>query len=296
MKVFLTGGTGFVGREILAQLLDAGHTVRCLVRRGSEEKVTVAKKVEIHRGDATDPESLKGGLAGCDAVVHLVGIIREFPARGVTFERLHVEATRNMVATAQAQGIARYLHMSANGTREGAESPYHRSKWQAEELVRASGLGWTIFRPSVIFGKGGEFIEMLAALVRKLPVVPVIGDGRYRMAPVAVSDVARTFARALEKTEAVGQTFALCGAGAYSYDEILDLIGRALGKNTVPKLHQPLCLIKPVVALLEGFSAFPITRTQLTMLLEGNLCSEERWIKTFDAEPKDFAAEIGRIL
>lgn len=296
MKVFLTGGTGFVGSTILQRLLKAGHRVRCLIRHGSEDKITVAKGVEIHRGDATAPESLKGALAGCDAVIHLVGIIREFPDRGITFERLHVEATANILAAARDQGIRRYLHMSANGTREGAVSPYHRSKWRAEELVRASGLDWTIFRPSVIFGKGGEFLSLLSQLVRRLPVVPVIGDGRYRMAPVAVDDVALAFVRALETPDSLGQTYAMCGSGSYSYDELLDIVGEALGKSRVYKLHQPVFLVKPVIGLLEGVSAFPITRTQLTMLLEGNVCEDAAWRKVFGIDAKDFAAECTRML
>ncbi|NIQ97319.1 MAG: complex I NDUFA9 subunit family protein [Desulfuromonadales bacterium] len=296
MRVFLTGGTGFVGSEILRQLLEAGHTVRCLVRRGSSNKVEAAKGMEIHRGDVTRPESLEGGLQGCDALIHLVGIIREYPGRGVTFKKMHVEATRNVLAAARDQGIRRYVHMSANGTRAGAESSYHRTKWRAEELVRDSQLDWTIFRPSVIFGKDSEFVKMLADLVRKLPVVPVIGDGEYRMAPVAVSDVARAFVEALEAPEASGQAYPLCGPGVYSYNEILELIGEALGKRKVCKIHQPVGLVKPVVGLLENLSFFPLTKAQLTMLLEENICEDDSWRQAFAIEPKDFGKEIGKIL
>ena len=138
-----------------------------------------------------------------------MGIIREVPSRGVTFSRLHFEATRNMVEAANSQGVKRFLQMSANGTRPQAESPYHRTKWQAEEAVRDSELEWTIFRPSLIFGPEDEFVNMLAGLVRKLPLVPVIGNGRYRMTPVAVQDVARSFVAALEKKETVGQALSL---------------------------------------------------------------------------------------
>ena len=195
MKVFVTGGTGFVGNEVLRQLVAAGHAVRALVRPGSEEKLAVRDKVEVHHGDVTEPEGLDEALAGCDAIIHLVGIIREFPSRGITFERLHVEATANVLAAARDQGVSRYLHMSSNGTDPTSTLGYHRTKWQAEEAVRASDLDWTIFRPSLIFGKGGEFVTMLADLIRKMPMVPVIGDGRYRMQPVAVTEVAASFVR-----------------------------------------------------------------------------------------------------
>jgi NADH dehydrogenase len=204
-----------------------------------------------------------------------------------------VQATRNVLQAAAARGIKRYLHMSANGAREEGETGYHRTKWEAEELVRASGLDWTIFRPSLIFGPGGEFVEMLGDLVRQLPIVPVIGDGRYRMQPVAVSQVAETYLKALALPEAIGQSYELGGGESYSYDQILDLVGEALGKAPVLKAHQPLVLVKPMVKLLEHFEKFPLTSDQLTMLLEGNECDQHPWAKAFGIEPQSFAAGIG---
>jgi len=296
MKVFVTGGTGFVGGEILRQLGAAGHEVRCLVRPGSEKKLATREGIETRPGDAADPATLAGALEGCDAVIHLVGIIREFPGRGITFEKLHAEATRNVVAAAQSQGVRRYLQMSANGSREGAATGYHRTKWLAEKAVRASSLDWTIFRPSLVFGAGGEFVNTLAELVRRLPVVPVFGDGRYRIAPVAVEDVARSFALALDKPETIGQTYLCCGPQDYSYDEVLDAIGAAVGKSRVCKVHQPLLLMKPLVALLEGVPRFPITSDQLTMLLEGNVCDPGPWAETFGLSPVSFAEGVKEIL
>jgi NADH dehydrogenase len=296
MRVFLTGGTGFVGSEVLRQLLEAGHAVRCLVRPGSEKKLAGKMGVEIRQGDATEADTLKNVLAGCDAVIHLVGIIREFPARDITFEKLHFEATRNMVAAAEVQGVTRYLQMSANGTRPDADCPYHRTKWRAEESVRKSALSWTIFRPSLIFGPQDAFVNLIAGLMRKLPVMPVIGDGRDRMSPVAVEDVAASFVRALSLPETIGRTFHCCGPGRYSYDEVLDLIGEALGKKSVPKLHHPVGLMKPVVALLEGIPAFPITTSQMTMLLEGNECDPKEWAEAFGITPKPFAEGIWEYL
>jgi NADH dehydrogenase len=293
MKVFVTGGTGFVGREVLRQLLAAGHAVRALVRPGSEGKLAGQEGVELHPGDATEALSLSGALAGCDAVIHLVGIIREFPAKGITFERLHVGATVNLLAAAREQGVHRYLQMSANGTGPAATTGYHRSKWQAEEAVRASGLDWTIFRPSLIFGKGGEFVTMLADLIRKLPLVPVLGDGQYRMQPVAVTDVAQSFVRALQKPATIGQTYHLGGGESYSYDEILDLTGLAIGRGQVAKAHQPLLVVKPMIKLLEHSSHFPITTDQLEMLLQGNVCDTTAWAAAFGIQPTSYAEAIG---
>lgn len=296
MKVFLTGGTGFVGNEVLRQLVAAGHTARCLIRPGSEGRLTVRAGVEVRHGDVIEPETLVGALAGCDAVIHLVGIIREFPGKGVTFKRLHCEATRNMVEAAESQGVKRYLQMSANGTRQNADCPYHQTKWQAEEAVRASGLDWTIFRPSLIFGAGDAFVNMLAEMMRKLPVMPVIGDGQYRMSPVAVEDVAASFVKALALRETIGKTFHCGGPASHSYDQILDRIGAALGKKKVVKLHHPVLLMKPVVALFESIPAFPLTSSQLTMLLEGNECDPAEWAAAFGITPLAFSEGIRRYL
>lgn len=292
MKVFVTGGTGFVGTEVVRQLTEAGHVARLLIRPGSEGRLAEREGVEVHLGDVTDPKSLKKGMAGCHAVIHLVGIIREFPSRGITFEKLHSQATRNLVTAAQEQGARRFLHMSANGTRADAVSPYHKTKWDAEQALRGSTLQWTIFRPSLIFGPGDAFVNMLADLIRRLPMVPVIGDGRYRMSPVAVGDVAAGFVGALTRPETIGQTYHCGGPQAYSYDEILDLIGGALGKEKIFKLHHPVALMRPVVSMLEGISLFPLTSSQMTMLLEGNVCDPEPFAQAFDLKLASLPAGI----
>ncbi|NJC88495.1 MAG: complex I NDUFA9 subunit family protein [Desulfuromonas sp.] len=293
MKVFVTGGTGFVGSEVLRQLVAAGHEVRTLVRPGSEGKLAVLDHVEVRHGDATEPATLAGALAGCDAVIHLIGIIREFPAKGITFERLHVEAPRNVLAAAEAQGVRRCLHMSSNGSGPGGTTGYHRTKWQAEGAVRESGLDWTVFRPSLIFGPGGEFVTMLADLIRKSPVVPVIGDGHYRLQPVAVAQVAESFARALAMPETIGQTYHLGGGASYNYDEILDLTGQAIGHGHVTKAHQPLFVVRPMIKLMEHAPHFPITLEQVEMLLGGNVCDTTAWATAFGIKPVSYAEGVG---
>src|SRR3989442_9553349 len=135
-------------------------------------------------------------MAGCDAVIHLVGTIRERPALAETFERLHVDATLNVLAAASGAGVRRVLHMSALGTRPGARARYHQTKWRAEEAVRSSGLDWTIFRPSIVYGHGDGFVTVLARMVRRLPIVPVIGSGTARLQPVRLPVVAEGLARA----------------------------------------------------------------------------------------------------
>ena len=296
MRVFVTGGTGFVGRETVSRLHAAGHEIRCLVRQGSEHKLPELKGLELAFGDATEIESLYGALDGCAAVVHLIGIIREFPKHGVTFERDHVVATRNILRLAQQSDVSRFLHMSANGAAEFADTGYQTTKWQGEQLVRASGLNWTIFRPSIIFGAESEFIRTMIAIVKNLPMVPVIGSGRYEMQPVAVGQVADSFVRALVLPQTIGQTYHLGGAKPYSYIELLNAVSLALGKGRVKTVCQPLFLMRPAIKLLESFQKFPITSDQLTMLQQGNVCDPSAWADDFDLDPVDFATGISACL
>ena len=296
MIVFLTGGTGFVGRSVLRTLRGEGHHVRCLVRPGSERHLPTRDGVEVVPGDVTVPGVWMKAVEGCDAVIHLVGIIREFPGRGITYERLLVQGTRNVLDAARAGGVSRHLQMSALGTRPGAVSGYHRTKWQAEEAVRGSGLRWTIFRPSIIFGPEDEFVNMLARMIRRLPIVPVIGDGRFRLQPVAVEDVAVGFVRALSLETTVRQTYFVAGPEPYDFNRLLDLIGDALGRPRVRKLHYPIALIRPLVAALQRLPFFPLTSDQLTMLEEENVADPTSFAQTLGIALTSFPDGIRRYL
>jgi NADH dehydrogenase len=292
MKIFLAGGTGFFGGHLRKALLADGHEIRLLThhRRGSTES-----GIEQIEGDVTIIDSFADRVRGCDAVINLVGIIREFPGRGVTFEKLHVEATGNVVRAAVAAGVTRYLQMSALGTRPGATSGYHRSKFAAEEIVRASSLDWTIFRPSLLFGPNDAFVNLLAGYIRNYPAVPIIGTGSYRLQPISADDTARCFRMALEMPETVGRTFELCGVDRFSYTDMLDTIGRVLGRRKVTKIFNPLLLMKLVVPVMQGFSFFPITMDQIQMLVEENIC-DGSWRETFRFEPEHFEAGIAKYL
>jgi NADH dehydrogenase len=294
--VLVTGATGFVGHALLHRLSAAGHVVRCLVRRGSETRLRGLGAIARLEGDILSRESLEEGMAGCDAVIHLVGIIREHRALNVTFERVHTEGTENVLDAAASAGIRRYVHMSALGARPGAASRYHRSKWAAEEAVRASGLEWTIFRPSIIYGPGDGFVTMLASMVRRLPAVPVIGSGRTRLQPIPVEQVAAGFAGALELTETIGQTYEVGGPDAVTMPELLDLIGRAMGRRRVLKMHVPIGAMTPVARVLHPLPGFPVTPDQLLMLREDSTCDPRPFFSTFGLEPVLLAVGLERML
>lgn len=277
MNVLVTGGTGFIGRSVVRRLVAAGHRPRLLVRDvRSEKALALAKelKAELTPGDIHDEESLARAAAGADAVIHLVGIISEVGRN--TFEEAHVGATRRLLAAAKAAGVKRWVQMSALGTRPSAQARYHQTKWAAEELVRSSGLEWTIFRPSIVYGPGDGLVGLFATMSSWSPVLPVIGSGRGLMQPIHVDEVAKAFVSALTTPASVGQTYDLCGDERFSFEEILRLILKTLGRRR-RILHLPMGLARLQAGVMETVfpqilrRASPLTRDQLLMLEEDNV-------------------------
>ena len=337
MRVFLTGATGFVGHYVLRALLDRGHTVRCLVRPdtsldqlgvdadlvadvdSSQESVVQAMRegedstgardsgaaVEVVYGDITELATIQGDMNGCDAVVHLVGIIDENRPQGITFERIHVRGTRTIVEEAKAAGIERFVHMSANGASPDGESAYQTTKWRAEEIVREAGFEVTvIFRPSIIFGDpGGERVEFASRLADTLvgpyPVLPILGDGQYQLQPVHVTTVAAAFAQALDvepppaDDEEDERHLAYCVAGRerVTFDEAVDRIAVGMGKKPKAKLHQPMWLAKTLVNTAGEVGLLPISPAQFKMLIEGNVCDPKAFYSDFEVPEVAFSPE-----
>jgi NADH dehydrogenase len=295
-RVFVTGATGFVGRAVIQALRAEGYAVRCLVRRGSERDLHGLEAIERVEGNVLARETLERGMAGCDTVIHLVGIIREQPATLSTFERIHTQGTVNVLEAAAATGVRRYLHMSALGSRAGARARYHRTKWAAEEAVRASPIPWTIFRPSIIYGRGDEFVSLLAGMIRRYPVVPVIGGGLQRLQPVVREHVAAGFARAIALETTAKQTYDVVGPDPVTMVRLLDLIGEAVGRPRVRKLHVPLGLVRPVARVLHRLPGFPLTPDQLLMLEEDNVGDPQAFHTTFGLRPVPLAAGLPAML
>jgi uncharacterized protein YbjT (DUF2867 family) len=302
MKVLVTGATGFVGREIVRQLRAAGHTIRILARSPLSPRVQEAVsrwQADVHPGDVLEAASLDGALKGMDAVIHLVGIISE--VGNLTFENVHTNGTRNVVAAAQRAGVRRFVHMSALGTRPNAASRYHQTKWAAEELVRHSGLEFTIFRPSLIYGPEGQFINLFARMIRLSPVVPLLGSPRARFQPVPVEMVAAAFVRSLGEPRSVGQTYDLCGPEALMLSEIVDRIQAVLGKRRL-KVQVPLSLARCQAACMEFLfqrmlrKAPPLNRDQLLMLQEDNVGNAQPANELFGLKPAPLREGIASCL
>jgi uncharacterized protein YbjT (DUF2867 family) len=295
MKIAITGGTGFVGEEVVKQARAAGFEVRAIVR-DVERAQWLAKRygVELAHGNVIHAPSLEGTISGASCVIHQVGIINE--RKENTFHRAHTEATMNVVAAAKKAGVKRYIHMSALGTRPNARSRYHQTKWAAEEHVRKSGLAWTIFRPSVIYGQRDKSINVLAKIIRLMPFVPVLGSGDSKVQPVPVENVAKTFIGAIKNDNSIGKTYDLCGPEAFTWNELYDKIMRVLGVRK-PKLHLPLAVARVQAAMFETLLPNPpFTRDQLLMTEEDNIGDPQPAVHDFLLEQETFEQGIGRYL
>ncbi len=289
MKIFLTGGTGFVGRQIIAELKNRGHEILALVRQPN----SISGVQEIV-GDVTSRHSINlKRLRKCDAAIHLVGIIRQFPEEEITFDKLHVNATRNMLWTCYEVGIGRYLHMSALGANPQSASCYHRTKAEAEELVRTSQLDWTIIRPSVILGKDGEFFRMIRQMVSRR-IVPLIGDGSSPMAPVTVATVAEAFVNALENRASVGKIYEL-GGEVLSYRQIMEKLAQLLNKRVI-FIRMPVPLMWFVASRLDRFKSFPLSRGQISMMKEATAPQDRSIYNDLGLQFKDFNHVLKEVL
>lgn len=293
-RVFLTGATGYVGGNIRRAL--GARPLRLLVRDTAKSADLASDQVELVAGDVMDAASLRGAMDGCEAVIHLVAIIAE--EGGATFDGVIRGGTANVVAEAQRAGVRRFVHMSALGAIHDPAYGYLEAKWQSEQIVQSSGIPWTIFRPSVIFGPGDEFINTLARLVRAAPVIPVVGSGESLFQPVAVEDVAESFARALDDPATIGQIYELGGGKQYSYEAMLDVIAAKLGKRK-PKVHVPVGLMMPIVKLTKPLPKAlrpPVTEEQLKMLALDNATDQSATGNLLERAPKRLEDGLDYIL
>jgi len=279
-KVALTGGSGFVGRNVLRQLLQAGMRVRALLRDPGKVPVNDGR-ITVVAGNLFDPDALDSLVSECDAVIHLVGIIMERPSRGQTFERVHVQGTINLLQAARRAGVKRWVQMSALGARPQAVARYHQTKWQAEQAVRNSGLAFTIFRPSIIHGPDGEFMQMVRDFWCKRfpPFVPYFGrgltgkGGAGRLQPVWVRDVARCFVDALKNDRTINETYPLGGPEAFTWPSLYETVGRHL-----PTARAKRIMPVPVwyAKMIAGLPGVPFNLDQVIMSQEDSTCAIDK--------------------
>ena len=284
--ILVTGGTGFVGSHLIRRMREEGLPVRAVVRSPEKAQALRDLGVEVVPGDVSDKASLEKAVQGVERVVHLVGIIQETP--GATFQGVHVDGTRNLVEAARKAGVRHFLFQSALGTRANAKSRYHRTKWEAEELVRSSGIPSTILRPSLIYGPGDQFTLRLSDMIRLSPVLPVIGSGRSKVQPIFIDDVVSCIVKAVTSDAYLNELYEIGGPEQLTYEEVTRAIAAAMGVSR-PALHLPMVFMRSMARVMETvLPKPPITTDQLIMLQEDTVCSMHDIRDAFGIEPVPF--------
>src|SRR3990170_3949364 len=285
-EVLVTGGTGFLGRHVCRALISRGYLPRLLVRVGSEGRIPedIRRACRVTPGDVTNQEFVENAAQSTEAIVHLAGIIREFPGKDVTFEKAHVEATRNAVHAAKVWRIPRFVHVSALGAAPGGPGRYFDSKGKAEEIVRQSGLAWTIFRPSGIFGPGDRFIGELGKALRRAPALPVPGDGEFLLQPVFVGDLVKGIVDSLARPDTETTAFDVGGPERFTFNELVDRIAAAAGVRA-REVPVPLPRIPRGARFFSRREKFHLSADMLEMLLAGHTCDDGPYYSAFGLTP-----------
>jgi uncharacterized protein YbjT (DUF2867 family) len=298
--ILVTGASGFVGSYCVPALLGAGHRVAALVRSPEAGRVVLDRlpetdraNVELRTGDVTRPGSLVPVMDGVDGVLHLVAIPRDRRG-GEDLRLVNTEGTRAVVVAMQAARVKRLVNMGAMGVTDDPALHYASSKAKAEALVAASDLDWTTLKPSLQFGPGDGFFNIIADLVRLSPgIVPVPGDGKSRFQPISVADVATVAARSFADDATIGATLELGGPRYWTYREITQEVLTALGKKRAI-LPMPVPIIRLVAGTSEAIGLpFPVATDQLRQLKLDNIGSLDVIPTRFGFQPRPMEGALG---
>lgn len=269
MKIAITGGTGFVGRTLARELVAHGHQV-VLVARGvdrTDDAIRSMQGTEFHALTLDDVTALQQAFTGCTAVVHCAGINRESGPN--TYERIHVQGTQNVVTAANRAGVRKIVLTSFLRARPECGSGYHESKWQAEEIVRHSGLDYTVFKAGVIYGPGDHMLDHLSHAFHTFPLFAFVGFKDQPIRPVAVEDMVRLLCAAVEGDRLAHRTIAVLGPETLTLRQAVRRVARVVGKRPL-MFPLPLWFHYPLAALVERIMKVPmVSVAQIRMLSEG---------------------------
>jgi NADH dehydrogenase len=253
MRIVVTGGTGFIGREVVGRLLDSGADQVVVTSRDPASAPDWGGRVERVQAFAGDAVSLGRALTRAEVVVHAI----QFPnhpvedrRRGRTYLEVDGKGTAVAAKVARALGVRRFVYLSGAGAGQGRPQPWFQAKDLAEAAIRETGMEHVLLRPSWIYGPGDRSMNRFVAFCRYLPVVPIIGDGRTAVDPIAVGDVARCVVEAARRSDAAGRAFELGGPEHLTMDEVVRTIQKVLGKRR-PLLHHPAPLMKLLVLPMQ---------------------------------------------
>lgn len=284
--VAVIGATGFVGSHLVPRLVEAGHAVRA-VSRGGGRHPGWTHAVAAMTADVETGIGLREALGGADAIVHLVAIARE--SRGRTFENVNVRGVERVIEAAEAQGVSRMVHLSVLGATEDPRLEYVSSKWRGEQAVRRSGLGWVVFRPSLMFGTGDGFFNLIKTTLTwwSPGVIAIPGDGSATFQPLSVDDLATAVTMAVEQPARDGSVYEVGGPEVVTYREIVDRVMRATGKRRL-KLNVPVPVLSALTAVTDRvLPIFPVSHDQVGSMGVSNVAGEGS-LDPFGIEPRPF--------
>ncbi len=294
LRVAVTGGSGFIGTYIVLNLLQLGHHVHLLVHSSDPDYVSVRGRVQTFTGGVNDVEALDACFEGCDAVYHLVGIIAE--TKHKTFQETVVKGSQKVAAAAKRAGVGKLIYLSAIGASPNAASRYFTTKHIAEETTIATGLDYTIFRPSIVYGARDQFVNKLARIIKLSPVVPVFGDGRFKLQPVYVEELAALMIEALRFPASKNKIYEIGGPDQLTYLEIIDIIKRTLNVRR-GNIHLPIPFMRMIASVMEKVvKPAPITVDQLNMLQAGSTCDHTIVEREFGVRFTPFEEQLQKYL
>ena len=265
MKIAITGGTGFIGRHLAQRLAAEGVEVVLLARSVREE--LIGPGMTFVSSDLSDAAVLRKAFAGCDAVAHCAGINREIGQQ--TYHRVHTEGTKNVVEAAGEAGVKKVVLMSFLRARPNCGSAYHESKWAAEELIRASGLDYTIIRASMVYGRGDHMLDHLSHALHTFPVFAMVGLKEKGIRPLAIEDLVEVMQVALVEGRLTRQTVAVTGAEELYLSEAVRRVARVTGKK-VRMVRAPVWFHYGLAHFWELTMKTPlVARAQVRILSEG---------------------------
>lgn len=284
--ILVTGGTGFVGSHVARELARAGAAaVRILVRRPA----IPPPGAETVEGDLTVAASLGAALEGVETVVHCAAITGD---RKGDYDLVNRVGTDNLVAAALGAGVRRLVLVSGLGTRPAPAGSYMATRWAMEESVRRSGIPFVILQPSVLFGDGAPFVDALARLIRRSPVVPLLGGGNLRFQPLWIEDLVRCVTRSAGPAAVLGATTALGGAEVLTFKEVIEAIMETLGLRRV-LAPLPLAIARPQAALMAAIMPRPpLTPAALELFSFDNVAAPDSVAASFGFQPEGFRSHL----